>query len=65
MKIRILQGFDSYERGQVFPDWPAGMCDILIGRGMIEEVKDEPVVTSLASPDAAKPDIGKPERKKK
>jgi hypothetical protein len=42
MKIRILMGFDGYEAGQVFPDWPAGMCESLIGRRMIEEVKDEP-----------------------
>ena len=42
MKIRILIGFDGYEVGQVFDNWPPGMCEILIGRRMIEEVKDEP-----------------------
>lgn len=40
MKVRILQTFNCYEAGQVFEDWPAGMCDILIGRGLIEEVKE-------------------------
>lgn len=45
MKIRVLQGYDCYEPGQVFDDWPAGMCEILIARGLIEEVKgDAPVV---------------------
>lgn len=45
MKIRVLQGFSAYEPGQVFEDWPAGMCEILIARGLIEQIKDEtPVV---------------------
>jgi hypothetical protein len=41
VKIRILRGFSHYEPGQVFEDWPGGMCEIFIERGMIEEVKDE------------------------
>lgn len=45
MKIRVLMGFSAYEPGQVFEDWPAGMCEILIARGVIEEIKDDsPVV---------------------
>ena len=39
MRIRILQNFDCYEKGQVFEDWAGGMCDILIRRGLIEEVE--------------------------
>ena len=39
MKIRVLQNFDCYEKGQVFEDWAGGMCDILIRRGLIEEVE--------------------------
>jgi hypothetical protein len=39
LKIRILQNFDCYEKGQVFDDWSAGFCDILIRRGVIEEVE--------------------------
>jgi hypothetical protein len=39
LKIRILQSFSCYEKGQVFEDWAAGMCDILIRRGVIEEVE--------------------------
>lgn len=39
MKIRVLQNFDCYERGQVFEDWPSGMCELLIARGLIEEMK--------------------------
>lgn len=44
MKIRVLSNFGSYEAGQVFEDWPGGMCQILIGRGLIEEVRDDVVV---------------------
>lgn len=44
MKIRVLQSFREYEAGQVFDDWPGGMCEILIGRGLIEEVRDDVVV---------------------
>lgn len=40
MKIRVLQNFDCYEAGQVFEDWPGGMCELLIGRGLIEEFKE-------------------------
>lgn len=43
MIIRVLQGFRDYEPGQIFHDWPSGMCEVLIHRGLIEEVK-EPVV---------------------
>ena len=39
MKIRIVQSFDCYEKGQVFEDWSPGMCDILIRRGLIQEVE--------------------------
>lgn len=42
MKIRVVMGFEGYEPGQVFEDWPAGMCEGLIAMGAIEEVKDEP-----------------------
>jgi len=39
LRIRILQNFDCYEKGQVFEDWSPGMCDILIRRGLIQEVE--------------------------
>jgi hypothetical protein len=45
LKIRVLQNFDCYEKGQVFQDWPAGMCDLLIRRGLIEEVETAEAVT--------------------
>ena len=44
MKIRIIQNFAEYQKGQVFEDWPGGMCQVLIERGLIQEVKDEPVL---------------------
>jgi hypothetical protein len=37
MKIRVIRSYDAYEAGQVFEDWPGGMCEILIQRGLIEE----------------------------
>jgi hypothetical protein len=39
LKIRVLQNFDCYEKDQVFDDWSPGMCDILIRRGLIQEVE--------------------------
>jgi hypothetical protein len=47
LKIRILQNFDCYEKGQVFEDWAGGMCDILIRRGLIEEVETAEVVPEV------------------
>lgn len=41
VRIRVLQGFGAYTPGQVFDDWPGGMCEILIARGVIEEVKGD------------------------
>lgn len=40
MRIRVLQGFAGYEPGQVFDDWPDGMCEVLILKGVIERVAD-------------------------
>ena len=67
MKIRVLRGFSHYEPGQVFEDWPGGMCEILIERGMIEEVKDEVVVEAAsAEPEVetadASPRVKKPRK---
>jgi hypothetical protein len=66
MKVRILRGFDCYEPGQVFDDWPAGMCELLIARGLIAEVQpvversdDEPEVERAE----ASPRAGKKQRK--
>jgi hypothetical protein len=39
MTIRVLQNFDCYEKGQVFEGWAAGFCDVLIRRGLIEQVE--------------------------
>lgn len=55
MKVRVLQNFNCYEAGQVFDDWPAGMCDILIGRGLIEEVKE--VETAAVEPEVERADV--------
>ena len=69
MKVRIIRGFDAYEPGHVFEDWPGGMCEILIARGLIEEVKEKaPVVErSVEEPEIetaeASPRPGKKPRK--
>ena len=42
MKIRFLIPWRNYEPGQVFDEWPSGMAEEMIRRGIIEEVKDEP-----------------------
>lgn len=55
MRVRVLQNFGCYEAGQVFEDWPAGMCDILIGRGLIEELKF--VETAAVEPDVERAEI--------
>jgi hypothetical protein len=67
MTIRVLVNFDCYEAGQVFQDWPGGMCDLLIRRGLIEEVKDGGVETAEAAvaverADAAPRHKAKPKR---
>lgn len=56
MKIRVLQNFNCYEIGQVFEDWPAGMAEILIGRGLIEEVRE--VETASIEPEVERAEAG-------
>lgn len=56
MRIRVLQNFNCYEMGQVFDDWPAGMCQILIGRGLIEEIGT--VETAAVEPDVERAEAG-------
>lgn len=67
MKIRVLRGFRDYEPGQVFDEWPDGMCEILIGRGLIEQIKEPVVERSVEEPDVeraeASPRAGKKPRK--
>ena len=67
MKIRVLMGFRDYEPGQVFEDWPAGMCEVLIARGLIEEVMDNVVERSVDEPEVeraeASPKAGRKPRK--
>jgi hypothetical protein len=65
MKVRILRGFGHYEQGQVFDDWPDGMCEQLIGRGMIEQVKDAAVETAATEPEVERAAIDRPFKKKR
>jgi hypothetical protein len=52
MKVRILQGFASYTPGQVFDDWPDGMSEIFIAKGLIERMQDEVEVEVAEQPAA-------------
>lgn len=50
MRIRVLQNFGDYEAGQVFEDWPGGMCDIFIRKGLIEQA-DKPEERAVETAD--------------
>lgn len=41
MRVRVLQSFDAYRRGQEF-DWPAPMVKIMRARGLVEPIGSEP-----------------------
>lgn len=63
MKIRVLRNFDCYEAGQVFDEWPAGMCELLIYRGLIEEVGE--LETAEAGAETERAEVTwKPKKKK-
>lgn len=57
MRVRILQGFRDYEPGQVFDDWPDGMCEILIERGLIERATEVVVERSIAESDVERAEV--------
>lgn len=64
MKIEVLKGFGVYVPGQVFDDWPGGMCQILIGRGLIREVAAaEPLEVAEEEPVTERAEM--PARKKR
>jgi hypothetical protein len=48
MKIRVLVDFDAYRAGSEF-EWDRGLAEILIQRGLIEEVKEEPPLETAAA----------------
>jgi hypothetical protein len=41
MKVRVKKSFAGYRVGQVF-DWGDGMARIYLGRGMVEQVVEQP-----------------------
>lgn len=65
MRIRVLRGFGHYEPGQVFEDWPGGMCEILIGRGLIEKVEERQEVEAAEETPPIERADASPKRKKK
>ena len=50
MKVRVLQAFQGYKRGQVF-DWPDGMARIFVARRMVEEVAEERTEAAAIEPE--------------
>lgn len=49
MKVRVLVDFGAYLAGSEF-EWDRGFAELLIQRGLIEEVKDdEPLETATVS----------------
>jgi hypothetical protein len=44
MKIRVVQAFQAYKRGQEF-DWPDGMARIFVARGLVEPVAEDETAT--------------------
>lgn len=48
MKIRVLVDFNAYRAGSEF-EWDRGLAEILIQRGLIEEIKDDPPLETAAA----------------
>jgi hypothetical protein len=44
MKVRVVQAFQTYKRGQEF-DWPDGMARIFVARGLVEPVVEVETAT--------------------
>ena len=64
MKIRIMQAFQGYKRGQEF-DWPDGMARVFVARGLVEEVGGgQPEAASLEA-DSEKASLSHRPRKKR
>lgn len=45
MRVRVKIGWQTYEPGQVYEDWHDGAAEILIARGILEKLEDEPSVS--------------------
>ncbi len=43
MKIRFLMSWQQFEQGQIVDEFHPGMADTLIRRGIVEQVKEQPV----------------------
>jgi len=57
MKIRMVQSFRFYRRGQVLPDVPDGMAQDWIRRGRaVEDKQTEIVETAAVEPQAERAD---------
>lgn len=66
MKIRVLRGFAGYRKGQVFDNWPDGMCELLIRRGVVERLEERQVEEAVETHDAVeRAEMPQASRKKK
>jgi hypothetical protein len=43
VKIRFLMSWQQFEQGQIVDEFHPGMADTLIRRGIVEQVKEQPV----------------------
>ena len=50
MKIRMVQSYRVYRRGQVLPDVPDGMANDWIRRGLAVEEKQQEIETAALEP---------------
>jgi hypothetical protein len=64
VKIRVLKSFNGYRVGAVF-DWGDGMARVMIARGMIEEVKEDPVERAVAAQDVEQAVTKQPIKRRK
>lgn len=65
VKIRILHNFGNYEKGQVFEDWPAGMAEIFISKGLVERMTEAVEVEQADAAVVVEQAEASPKRKKK
>lgn len=65
MKIRMLQSFRAYRRGQVLPDVPDGMANDWIRRGLAVEDRQEQLIETAMVERRAETADATPKRRRK
>lgn len=65
MKIRMVQSFRAYRRGQVLPDVPDGMANDWIRRGLAVEDRQEQLIETAMVEHRAETADATPKRRRK